>query len=283
LQEANLEHLGQYWQNRFKNKPPLLELPYDKERPRVQTYNGEDVSFNISYPLTTKLRNMASQHQATLFMVLLASINALLFHYTGQTDITIGTPAAGRDHIDIENQIGLYLNTLALRTIFAEKNSFTQLLHLVKNVTLEAYAHQLLPFDRLVDQLKIKREASRHPLFDVMVDMLNLLHLNESLNHPPDQGEPGETRENETPAQLHKSRTKTDLIIYFHESAASILVTFEYNTDLFERQTIIRMISRYKKLLAAVFENPAQPMADLQVQEEVKIPAFAPFGLQESK
>jgi acyl carrier protein len=274
LAGRQLEQLRKYWQGRFMQADniPVLGLPYDKMRPAVLSHRGETAAFTIPGKTAAELRTLAEKNNATLFMVLLSSIYVFLFHYSGQTDIVIGTPVAGREHADLENQTGYYLNTLPLRTAFREENTFIELLNMVRKVTLGAFEHQLYPFDRLVDELGIKRDMGRHPLFDVVVDMLNLME-------PPGAGERVETQNEIT---FHQCRSKFDLTVYFIEEAESIGVHFEYSTDLFEKKskTIERMVNRFRTLLADIIKNTRVPISNLQLQEveEIPVPAFGRFA-----
>ncbi|HLP57748.1 MAG TPA: condensation domain-containing protein, partial [Candidatus Deferrimicrobium sp.] len=284
LQGHYLEKLRDYWGRQFNDQIPILQLPYDKKRPRVQSYNGETAVFSISGITTAKLRTTAEENDVTLFMVLLASVNIFLSFYSGQNDIIIGTPVSGREHPDLENQIGFYLNTLALRTQFKEEETFTQLLAAIKKVALGAFEHQIYPFDKLIDELKIKRESGRHPLFDVMVDMINLTqtphphhHPQESLNHAQAQVEQAENDETLEFLETSKPRAKFDLVIYFYEKLKNINVAFEYNTDLFERQTIVRMVNRYRGLLSDIVKNPLTAVSKLLLEEKVQLPSFGSF------
>jgi acyl carrier protein len=265
LQGGNLERLREYWLGRFKDTIPILQLPYDKERPGMQSYHGEALAFSITTALKEKLDRMADENRVTLFMVLLTSVEGLLYHYTGQEDIVIGTPISGREHHDLENQIGFYLNMLPLRTQFQEENTFIELLGIVKDVTLGAYDHQLYPFDQLVDELEIKRDVSRHPLFDVVIDMINF-------NDRDIESSPEDSLE------ISESRSKFDLTIYFYEGAKSIRVIFDYNTDIFEHKSIVKMVNRYKKLLDGIIESPAISISSLQLEEEIQLPSFDSFS-----
>jgi amino acid adenylation domain-containing protein len=276
LQGPELERLRKYWHSRFDGKIPGLELPYDRARPEVRSYKGEYVDFNISADITAKLSTIAGENSATLFMVLFASIDVLLHFYTGQTNIILGLAASGREHQDLENQIGFYLNILALKTTFREKETFIRLLEIVRKRALEAYEHQMYPFDLLIDDLKIKREPGRHPLFDIAVDMTRLKQPSNSPNDLP--GEPVETGENEDLTNNYKGRSKFDLAIYFFVGEGNINVTFEYNTDLFERKTITRMSKRFGTLLESITRDPGASISKLLLEEEINIPAFAPFA-----
>ena len=270
---ANLEQLKQYWRNQFNDKIQLLKLPYDKKRPKIQSYNGEKIDFVISKTVTDGLRTMAAKSNMTLFMVLFTSVNALLHYYTGQNDIIVGIPVSGREHPDIAEQIGFYLNTLVLRVRFG-CDTFDKLLKIVEKVIIQAFEHQLYPFDKLVEDLGIKKNPDRHPLFDVMVDMMNLtkqIHpgdilSNESVNN-----------KNDEPFHFSQCKCKFDLTIFFIEKIDSISANFTYNIDLFERKTITWMVKRYKNLLERIIQNPFINLSELQLEDEIKVPSFASF------
>ncbi len=276
LKGSRLERLRQYWMNRFHDGIPQVELPYDKARPQVRAYKGESIGMPIPQVTVEKLRALAEKTRTTLFMVLVASIKALLFHYSGQTDMVIGTPVACREHSDLENQIGFYLNTLPLRTTFTQEDSFSELLNSVKKVTLAAYEHQLYPFDKLVEDLGIKRESGRHPFFDVVLDMIEFKDP-EAPASPSDNPLPPFEGDNSTGLNIYQTRGKFDLTIYFWERPKTMRVVFEYSTDLFERKTIIRMVKRYRKLLDSIMENPGAAISGLQLDGEIKVPTFPAF------
>jgi len=272
LHGQELERLRQYWHSRFNGKMPTLELPYDRPRPAIRSHKGGYVDLKISSDITSQLRTIAGENDATLFMVLFASVNVLLHFYTGQTNIIIGLPISGREHQDLENQIGFYLNTLALKTTFRETEIFIRLLEIVRKVTLEAYEHQMYPFDLLINDLKIKRESGRHPLFDVVVDMINLSKPLYSLDERSVEAVGSKDFTNN-----YKGRSKFDLAIYFFEGEKNINVTFEYDTDLFDRKTISRISKRYGKLLENIIRDPRLSISKLLLDDKISVPAFAPF------
>ncbi|MGZ3766442.1 MAG: amino acid adenylation domain-containing protein, partial [Mucilaginibacter sp.] len=173
LEAENVLPHKEYWLQQFDDEIPLLELPADKERPAVKSYNGSGFSTIIDTETVLKLSQVGKANGGTLFMSLLACVNTLFYRYTGQEDIVIGSPIAGREHPDLEDQIGFYINTLALRTRFSGTGSYEDLYQHIKEVTLGAYEHQLYPYDELVDMLKLPRNMNRNPLFDVMVVLQN--------------------------------------------------------------------------------------------------------------
>ncbi|MCP5054208.1 MAG: non-ribosomal peptide synthetase, partial [bacterium] len=223
--------------------------------------------------LTHALRQLAETCEVTLFMVLLAALDALLYHYTGQTDIVIGTPVAGREHADLENQVGFYLNTLALRIDFDKKDSFTRLLKRVEPVTLGAFEHKVYPFDKLVEDLVVERDPGRHPLFDVMVDMSNLTGSNPGSDLPE-----GTDDLKAVMTDTGYKSCKFDLTLYIAEGKSMLTTGFEYNTDLFNKERIEEMSKRFRSLLERIAENPDTPVADLELEDAFRkeIPTIIP-------
>jgi amino acid adenylation domain-containing protein len=275
---GNYSQAGEYWVSRFKSGCPVLQLPIDRERPAVKTYAGETLYFSVGQSITGKFRALAKQQSTTLFIVFLTAVNVLLFRYTGQMDITVGIPVAGRIHADLEDQIGFFLNTLALRTRFHSEDTFLEVLHKTAAVALDAYEHQDYPFDRLVEQLGFNRDISRHPLFDVMVDMmdfshysyhsgLNLVDLNILKESVPNE-------QSEDFPRVQPGKSKFDLTIFIFERPESIDFGFEYNTHLFERKTMQRMIRRFRLLMDSILKNPGSRIHDLKMEDEIILPSL---------
>jgi len=261
------DRLYRYWQGQLSGRLPLLDLPYDRERQKNPAYAGESMTIVIPAEVVGALRALADRHGISLFMALLAAVYGLFFHYSGQTDIIIGTPVSGREHADCEGQVGFFLNMLPLRLVFSAGHSFTALLGLVREMTLAAYEHQAYPFDRLVADLGIARNPGRSPLFDVVVDMLNLMGATAQAVLPDFQF-------------IRPAWSKYDLSIIFAEGEETLDVHFEYRTGLFNRGTIQRLMNRYRTLLQGVVKDPEQSISRLPVQEEkdVGIPAFTTFS-----
>lgn len=240
--EALAKHKA-YWMNQFSGALPVLDLPEDKIRPDVMSYRGAEVRGKLSAAVTHRLQAIVREKRATLFMGLLAGVNALCHRYTGAEDIILGMPLAGREHIDLEGQIGFYINTLALRTQFNTGDSFSQLLDNVKQVTLGAYDHQMFPFDQLIDELKLNRDTGRSPLFNVMV----ILQNNETFAG-------GMTFEDFS-VSTYDSPTRTskfDLSFIFTETASGIDFILEYNTDIYSASQMEKLAMHYSALLDAM-------------------------------
>lgn len=173
LENSEYQKHKEYWLENLAGELPLVDLSRTKKRPRLKTYNGQSLRMFLNPELTGKLNSYAVSNGGTLFMTLLSSLNVLLSRYTSQYDIIVGSPIAGRPHPDLENQIGFYVNTLALRNKVNSTDSFDRLFSRVKQTTLEAYQHQEYPFDRLVDELNLPIDTGRHPVFDVMFVLQN--------------------------------------------------------------------------------------------------------------
>ncbi|MGL5074305.1 MAG: condensation domain-containing protein, partial [Waterburya sp.] len=167
LESDSNRHLN-YWREKLKDAPPLLQLPTDKPRPAVQNYQGRCQSWEIPSSLTKQLQSLAKNKGVTLFMLLLAAFKTLLYRYTGQEDILVGSPIANRNHEQVKDLIGFFVNTLVLRSNLSGNPSFSELLSQIRQVAVEAYAHQDLPFDKLVEVLQPERDLSYTPLFQVM-------------------------------------------------------------------------------------------------------------------
>ena len=252
---GHLEEDKAYWLSRFAGeKIPVLQLPSDRMRPSVKTYRGSTVSRILDKELSVALQRVVQQEGATLFMGLLAAVNILLYRYSGQEDIIIGSPIAGRPHTDLEDQIGFYVNTLALRTQLKGSDSYIDVLRELKEQTLDAYKHQMYPFDELVDALRLPGDLSRSPLFDVMVVLQNAQEDNKSNR----SGLEGMTVESFV--GINNKVSKYDLTFDFLEIAERIKLSIEYNTDLFEPETIQRLLQHFALLLNDVVTRISIPV-----------------------
>ena len=232
---------------------PALHLPTDRPRPTIQSHRGATQTINLAAPLAQALKDLSRQENATLFMTLLAGFKALLYRFTGQTDIVVGTPVAGRNQAETEKLIGFFVNTLALRTDVSAEPSFRELLGRVREVALGAYAHQELPFEKLVEELKPERSLSYAPLFQVVFAF-------QSANTPAPPALSGLWL---SVPSLENTTAKFDLTLLATDREAGINCTLEYNTDLFEAATIRRMLEHLQRLLAAAVANPLQRVGDL--------------------
>lgn len=255
MEEVNVRSHRAYWSEKFAANRAPLNLPLDYPRPVLQTFEGKCLSFALEESQTHRLTSLCRQEGASLFMGLLATLNGLFYRYTGQHDLTIGTPVAGREHPSLEKQIGFYANTLALRTKFETRASFTDLLRQVKDTTLEAYKHQVYPFERLIEDLALARDPARAPLLDVMM----VLH-NERSEAQLDEINIGEFT-------LEGEHCPFDLVFHFSEKQGIIQVNFLYNVRLFSAETASRMKAHYLALVAEALNGPAIPLGEIQLGE----------------
>ncbi|HMI62248.1 MAG TPA: condensation domain-containing protein, partial [Puia sp.] len=250
-------HRG-WWLRQFEDAVPLLDLPADKPRPGVKTYNGAAIMHQFSKELTGRLNDYCLRRGGTLFMGLYAVVRSLLHRYTGAEDIVIGTPIAGRGHADLEDQIGFYVNTLALRTLAGGTDSFDMVFRKVREVTLGAFEHQVYPFDELLDALQLQWDRSRHPLFDVMIVLQN---IDTSSVKAVDAAADKLT----VKAYEEKQRIVSlfDLRFDFIEDSSGLRLTLEYNTDLYAESRVLRMAGHLEALLHALVESPDVPVGQL--------------------
>jgi len=249
--EALERELG-YWREQLKDLPPALQLATDRARPETQTTRGARQSITVPMSVSERLKELSRQEGVTLFTTLLAAFHTLLGRYTGQEDIVVGTPIAGRTHSETEGLIGLFVNTLALRLDLSGNPTFRELLHRAREVTLGAYAHQSIPFERLVEELQPERDLSRTPLFQVAFAFQNFPSHNLKL--------PGLTLRSE-PAEIGSA--KFDLMLYMWKRADGLRAVLEYNVDLFDPGTIIRMLGHFLVLLEEISRHPDRRLADL--------------------
>ncbi len=257
LNDESIRTHHSYWRQKLAGEIPVLDLSTDFPRPSFQTFNGHSVSFTIPAETLKTLQVLNRTQGASLFMALVALVKVLLFRYTGQEDIIIGIPIAGRDHADLAEQIGFYVNTLTLRAQIAEDESFEAFLEKVRQTATSAYDHQIYPFDKLVNELDLRRDLSRSPLFDVMVELQN----NESV----DMSIGGMSLE---PFGREQRTSKFDLFWNFEEIDDGLWFEIEYNTDLFVEERIHQMGTHLIALLESVLKNPTQPVSQLSFLSE---------------
>jgi amino acid adenylation domain-containing protein len=241
-----------YWLHELEGELPVLQLPGDKPRPAIKTYNGAVANKLIDAAIVSRLKELGAAKGCTLFMGLLAAVNALLYLYTGQDDIIIGSPVAGRDHADLDEQIGFYVNTLALRTRFNGNDNYPELLEKIKRVTLSAYEHQAYPFDQLVKELALSRDMSRSALFDVMVVLQDTPSETTLYKAGNIQIKPY----NESLQQT----SKFDLLFNFEETEEGLALCLEYNRDIYEERTVARIANHLGQIIAAIVQDPLVPV-----------------------
>lgn len=258
VREISQKHLS-YWKQQLEGAPPLLELPLDHPRPTIQTFTGAKYPQQLSQDLSKTLKSLSQNEGVTLFMTLLAAFKVLLYRYTGAEDLVIGTPVAGRNRAEVEPLIGFFINTVVLRTHLDGNPSFQELLGRVREVTLGAYEHQEMPFEKLVEELQPERSLSYNPLFQVWFNMVNL--KSKALELP------------ELTVELLSSSeaaSKFDINLYVQEQNECITLQWVYNQELFNPETIQRMAERFQTLLENILTNPAQPISNLSLLSPVE-------------
>lgn len=254
LRGEMLERHERYWINRLRDAPALLELPTDYTRPLVQSYVGSTYFFDIPPELGSVLHQLAREQGVTLFAVLLAAFNALIAHYSQKTDICIGIPAAGRNRVETEGLIGFFVNTLVIRADLKGDPSFIELVHRVHKRALEAQDYQDFPFEKLVEKIQPVRDLSYSPLFQVMFVLHNLPHGKTAL--------PGIRVES---LDIDYGTAKFDLILHVTEADEGFKMALEYSTDLFMRDTIVRMAEHWMTLLQSAVTHPQRRIDELDM------------------
>jgi amino acid adenylation domain-containing protein len=241
-----------YWREQLRGAPAVLDLPTDLPRPPVQTYSGDSVGFTLPAPLIERVRALGRANDATLFMTLSAALSVLLHRWSGQRDLTLGSPIAGRTYSELEELVGFFVNTLVLRVSLDGDPTFQQLLARVRETTLDAYGHQDVPFERLVEELQPQRDLSRPPLFQVMFMMQNMSN---------EDGTAGKVRMDTFSSNV--SQAKFELTVVVVDAPDGFRGIFQYNTDLFQRPTIERMSAQLTTLLEAASADPGARVSRL--------------------
>ncbi|MBN2549025.1 MAG: amino acid adenylation domain-containing protein [Anaerolineales bacterium] len=255
-----------FWFDQLQDAPTALDLPTDKTRPAIAGFAGGRVSRQLPVPLTAALITLSQQQGATLFMTMLTSFAILLYRYTGQDDILIGSPVAGRNQPEVENLIGAFINTLVYRCdLFGDKGgtperlSFVQALNRVRDMALQVYAHQELAFEKLLERLKPERSRNRAPLFQVMLDYLNT---------PLENLDLAGVKVEKLPVT---NRTSIyDLTLFVHQEGYQINLSLEYSADLFHQTTAERMLTHLETLLKSIVSRPNQAIGRLGLLTELE-------------
>ncbi|WP_428231982.1 amino acid adenylation domain-containing protein [Flavobacterium sp.] len=254
-QEQNNGH-KKYWLKSLAGELPTLDLPYQKARPPIKTYAGNSLKTYISSDLTNRLRKYGQNQGGSLFIGLLAVWNVLFHKYTAEKDLIIGTPVAGRDHADLNDQIGFYLNMLPLRNTIDAEESFKSFYNTVKEKTIQSYEHQMYPFDSLVDDLDIRNDTSKSVIFDVMLVLQNIRDVVENTNLDPGAFTAIEDNGYKV--------AKFDMDIAFQEQGDYLSFNITYNTDIYAKESVSRIIKHYKQLLEIILENPDKKIKDIE-------------------
>jgi amino acid adenylation domain-containing protein/non-ribosomal peptide synthase protein (TIGR01720 family) len=266
-----LENEIAWWRRQLAGLPPLLELPTDRPRPAVQSSRGATRPVRLPAGLTGRMEALARREGATLFMVLLAGFQALLARSSGQDDLAVGTPVAGRNRVEIEGLIGFFINTLVIRGGLSAEPTFGELLGQVRESALAAYLHQDVPFEKLVEELALHRSLAHTPLFQVML----------VLNVPLESLEIRDLRLR--PVSLEGTTAKLDLTIHLSEHEGGLAGTAGYATDLYDAATIDRLIRHYERLLTAVAATPELPASAVPLLSEAEQDEIVREALQEAR
>jgi non-ribosomal peptide synthetase component F len=248
-----------YWRKHLGGELPTLNLSTDRPRPAVPTYRGAYRSFTLPSDLSEKVKQLGRDHGCTLFMTLMAAFKTLLSRYSQQDDIIVGTIVANRNSAEIEPLIGLFINTLAIRTDLSGDPTFKELTARVKENMLTAHVHQDVPFEKLVSELQPERELSRAPLFQVTFGVQNA--PGGSLELPGLSLQMLNTSE---------GAVRYDLTHWVYETPNGLLFSWSYSTDLFDVSTISRMQENFATLLKSIVENPEAPLSTLEILSETQ-------------
>ncbi|MDQ1353900.1 MAG: hypothetical protein QG657_4209, partial [Acidobacteriota bacterium] len=253
-----------YWLKQFEEEAPALELPLDFPRPAVQSFEGAAIAFEIPGPAAKRLNELAAKAGATLYMTLLAVTTIFLSKIANQEDIVVGSPVAGRGHVDLEPIMGMFVNTLVMRNYPVGGKRFSTFLEEVTQVALDVFENQDYQFENLVEQVMVKRDPGRNPLFDVTFTLQNI------------QVQPGDTTKTEVfelgvkPYDMEIRTAKFDISLSCLEGHDGLLFTLEYCTKLFKKETIRRFIEYYKNVISAVIERPDRKIADIEILTEAE-------------
>ncbi len=258
LKSEEMKKQEEYWINRFNDEIPVLNIPYDYERPIIQSFEGDNINFFIDKETTDGLRKIAKESGSTMHMVLLSAFTILLSKYSGQDDIVVGTPIAGRQNADLENTMGMFVNTLALRNRPSGEKIYSEFLKEVKESSLKAYENQSYQFEELLEKLEVIRDTSRNPIFDVMFNMMNIdydnnLEMNGLILKP---------------IIIEDKTSKFDLNLTAVESKDTLTFNLKYSTKLFKKERIERLQKDFDIILKAVTRNSDIKIADISILDK---------------
>ncbi|SEK06277.1 non-ribosomal peptide synthetase [Paenibacillus polymyxa] len=253
-QSERYQEQEDYWLNTFAGELPVLDIPTDYPRPAVRSFEGDVLEFTLDQRQSEGLKSIAMQTESTLYMVLLAAYTTLLSQYSGQEDIIVGSPIAGRPHADLGNLIGMFVNTLAIRNYPEGGKTFRDYVLEVKDNALKAFEHQDYPFEELVEKLGVDRDLSRNPLFDTMFALQNLEQTEQQLAELQLAPYPSE-----------QTTAKFDLSLFAQEDGEQIACGFQYGTRLYKRETIERLAVHLQQLINVVIEQPEIALAAIEM------------------
>ena len=254
-----------FWLDTFAGEIPVLNFPAFKERPKVQTYSGQTINHKFSLEQLNSLKEWSKSSDSSLFMTITALLNVLFYKYTDQEDIVFGVATSGRVHPDLENQIGYYINTIALRNQIDPKESFGSFLEKVKQNTLQSFEHEQYPYDLLIKELNYNRDVSRNPLFDVLLTLQNMDQDEESLlSEHLDQMKV-------EPVELIESTSLFDMDFSFTEEEDGLMLSFTYNSDIYESVRMAEVVERMGRLIGRLKDNPTAQIAEINLLEQEEV------------
>ncbi len=251
---GEIDQQERYWLDLFSGEIPVLNFPTDYPRPPIQSFEGDSIVFEIDLVLTEKIKKLSSETDTTLYMILLAAYNVLLFKYTGQKDIIVGSSIAGRQHLELENVIGMFVNALAMRNYPEGQKTFKEFLGSVKESALKAYENQDYQFEELVEKLNIPRDLSSNPLFNTMFDLHNMSMPDITVNHLTF-----------TPYKFGQKIARFDLEFNIVEADGSIIFNLDYCTKLFRRETIERLLVHYINIVKQIVDQPEMKLMEIDI------------------
>ncbi|MGX9932376.1 amino acid adenylation domain-containing protein [Virgibacillus salarius] len=258
LKNDHMKEEARYWQEQFQDKVPMLQQLYDYERPAFQSFEGDSLAFTIKEGTTKKLQVLVKQEDVTLQMILLSAFNILLAKYSGQEDIVVGVPIAGRPHADLQNIMGVFVNTLAMRNQPTNDKTFSEFLKEVKQNSLLAYDNQNYPLEELIDELNIKRIKGRNPLFDVLFDMTNL-DLSKAIQI---------NNLSLKPKLLTNNIAKMDLSLVALEKKQHIEMSIEYSSQLFKKETVARIAEDFQRIIEIISTQVNIQLGNIEIRSE---------------
>ncbi|MDP4146685.1 MAG: amino acid adenylation domain-containing protein [Bacillota bacterium] len=254
LKSEFIKKQEEYWLSNLSGELPVLNIPTDYIRPPRKSFSGDCITFEIDKELLKAINKASVDNEATLYMVLLAAFNVLLLKYTNQEDFIVGTPIAGRNHADLENVVGVFINTLAMRNYPQNDDTFKIFLEKVKNNTLLAFDNQEYQFENLIEKLNLERDLSRNPLFDVMFILQNMDFAEMSINKFKIESQ-----------KIVRDVSKFDLTLTAVQLEDKLEISFEYCTELFKKETIKRLASHYINILKIATENTEVKLSDIDM------------------
>lgn len=257
LSGVNFERHKNYWLEQLSGELPVVDLLGQKSRPAIKTFNGNVVSLDLDKSLVGDLKKFALEQGGTLYTALVSIVNILLYRYTGQNDLIVGSPTAGRSHNELKNQIGFFVNTLALRGTINPKDSFETVFKKYSKTVLKALEHEVFPFDHLVDELNPHRDLSRSPIFDIMLVLQNAALESSAVV------ETGLENLQVEPLAFDSTTSKFDLTFNFYEGEDELALYLEYNTDIYSKAFVQQLIQHFHQLLKSLLSSPNTALSEI--------------------